>query len=120
MSELQQLLINNKAKIIYISDVLADSPYFEAVQYFGNKGFFHALYPLEQVQIKPRMILKLQYMDAMSYHSVEPELILDDAIAENWINKLSKPKQLKARNLYQSKSWRRGEYLKALLSAIKG
>ena len=46
VSELQQLLINNKAKIIYISDVLADSPYFEAVQYFGNKGFFHALYPL--------------------------------------------------------------------------
>jgi hypothetical protein len=120
VSELQQLLINNKAKIIYISDVLADSPYFEAVQYFGNKGFFHALYPLEQVQIKPRMILKLQYMDAIDYHSVEPELILDDAIAENWINKLSKPKQSKARNLYQSKSWRRGEYLKALLSAIQG
>jgi hypothetical protein len=54
-------------------------------------------------------------MDAMDYHSVEPELILEDALATNWINKLSKTKQSRAKNLYQSKTWRRGEYLMALL-----
>jgi hypothetical protein len=115
ISELQQLLVKHKGKIIYVSDVLADSPYFEAVQYFGMKGFFHDLYPLDKVQIKPRKIHKLQYMDAMDYHSVEPELILEDAVATNWINKLSKTKQSRARILYQSKAWRRGEYLMALL-----
>ena len=112
--ELQSLLLKNKAKIIYVSDVDADSPYFEAVQYFGNKGFFHDLYPLEQVNIKPRTIHKLQYMDAMEYHNIEPERVLDESLAKNWIKKLPTTHQAKAAALYQNQSWKRGEFLKAL------
>ncbi len=112
--ELQSLLLKNKAKIIYVSDVDADSPYFEAVQYFGNKGFFHDLYPLDVVNIKPRTIHKLQYMDAMEYHNIEPEKPLEMSLATHWIQKLPVAQQAQARQLTQLKSWKRGEFLNAL------
>lgn len=112
--ELQSLLLKQKSKLIYISDIEAQSLYFEAAQYFGMKGFFHDLYPLADIQIKPRVIHKLQYSDAMSYHNIEPEKNLDEALAKNWIKKLPTIHQAKATTLYQSQSWKRGEFLKAL------
>ncbi len=112
--ELQSLLLKNKAKIIYVSDVDADSPYFEAVQYFGNIGFFHDLYPLEQVQIKPRTIHKLQYMDAMEYHNIHPEKPLEESLANTWIQQLPASQQAKAMALHKSKRWNRGAFLTAL------
>jgi ribulose 1,5-bisphosphate synthetase/thiazole synthase len=114
VTELQSLLLKNKAKIIYVSDVDANSPYFEAVQYFGAKGFFHALYPLEQVSIKPRIIHKIQYMDAMEYHNVEPEKNLEDTLAKTWIQQLPASQQTKATELYKSENWNRGAFLTAL------
>lgn len=112
--ELQSLLLKQKSKLIYISDIDEQSPYFEAAQYFGMKGFFHDLYPLAEIQIKPRVIHKLQYSDAMSYHNIEPEKTLDEALAKNWIKKLPTTHQSKATTLYQNQSWKRGEFLKAL------
>jgi hypothetical protein len=114
IQELQSLLLKNKVKLIYVSDVEYDSPYFEAVQYFGSKGFFHDLYPLEQVQIKPRTVHKLQYMDAMEYHNVEPEKFLEAVLAKNWILQLHTLQQAKAKELYESKRWNRGDFLMAL------
>jgi hypothetical protein len=114
IQELQSLLLKNKVKLIYVSDVEYDSPYFEAVQYFGSKGFFHDLYPLEQVQIKPRTVHKLQYMDAMEYHNVEPEKSLEAVLAKNWILQLPTLQQAKAKELYESKRWNRGDFLMAL------
>ncbi|NBB21881.1 FAD-dependent oxidoreductase [Runella sp. CRIBMP] len=114
VQELQSLLLKNKAKIIYVSDVDADSPYFEAVQYFGAKGFFHELYPLEQVQIKPRTVHKLQYMDAIDYHNLESEKVLEEILALHWIRKLPDGQQADAKKLYQSKLWKRGEFLNNL------
>ncbi len=114
VQELQSLLLKNKAKIIYVSDVEANSPYFEAVQYFGAKGFFHDLFPLELVTIKPRAVHKLQYMDAMEYHNIEPEKQLEESLASRWIRKLPASKQAKAKQLFQSKPWKRGEFLLAL------
>jgi hypothetical protein len=114
VQELQSLLLKNKAKLIYVSDVEYDSPYFEAVQYFGIKGFFHHLYPLENVQIKPRTVHKLQYMDAMEYHNVEPEKSLEAVLAKNWILQLPTLQQAKAKELYESKRWNRGAFLMAL------
>lgn len=112
--ELQSLLLKNKAKIIYVSDANVDSPYFEAVQYFGNKGFFHDLVSLNDVIIKPRVVHKLQYMDAMDYHYVEPEKRLDENLAKTWIRKLPIVQQPKAMNMFAGKSWKRGEFLQSL------
>ena len=113
---LQALLVKNKAKLIYVSDVAPDSPYFEAVQHFGLKGFFHDLYPLETVNLVPQKILKLQYRDAIPYHNLEPEKLLDAALAQNWIGKLPVAKRAEASKLYNTQSWRRGEFLVALLT----
>jgi hypothetical protein len=55
-------------------------------------------------------------MDAMEYHSVEPENVLDNTLANKWISKLSLSQQNKAKILYNSKNWKRGEFLNALLS----
>jgi hypothetical protein len=41
VTQLQLLLHNLGAKTFYASDVDADSTFFEAVQYFGNRGLFH-------------------------------------------------------------------------------
>jgi len=117
--ELQSILLKNKAKIIYVSDVSADSPYFEAVQYFGNKSFFHDLYPLESVSIKPRKIHKLQYMDAMEYHDMKPKEILDADLAQKWISKLYPNEQTIAKKLVTQKQWTRGEFLNALYTQLK-
>lgn len=118
VASLQALLLKNKAKIIYVSDVNEDSPYFEAVQYFGTKGFFHDLYPLEQINLVPIPILKLQYRNAALYHGMEPEKLLDQTLATAWIKKLPGPQQAIANQLYQSKSWNRGEFLRALYLKI--
>ena len=111
---LQRLLLKNKAKLIYVSDVATDSPYFEAVQYFGMMGFFHDLHPLETVNLVPQKILKLQYREAIPYHSLEPEKLLEESWAKNCISKLPVAKQAAASALYRSRLWRRGEFLVAL------
>ena len=114
VAELQSLLLKKGAKIIYVSDVEADSPYFEAVQYFGAKGFFHDLYAPEEVSLRSVPVLKLQYSGPMLYHDVEPEKVLDSKLAERWMTKLPAGQQAQARQLYATKSWTRGELLNAL------
>lgn len=111
---LQALLVKKRAKLIYVSDVEADSPYFEALQYFGTQGFFHDLYPLEQVNLTSLPILKLQYRAAAQYHHLEPEKPLDAHLAQQWYRKLPATQQAKAQHLADSKAWTRGEFLQAL------
>jgi hypothetical protein len=111
---LQSLLVKKGAKLIYVSDVAADSPYFEAVQHFGLRGFFHDLYPLSKVNLVPVAILKLQYREAALYHTLEPVKELDESLAKNWIRKLPKEQQAAATQLYGSGNWTRGNYLNAL------
>lgn len=111
---LQALLIKNKAKLIYVSDVGAESPYFEAIQQLGIRGFFHDLYPLETINLVPQKILKLQYRDAALYHAVEPEKKLDQELGEHWIGKLSSLHQAKAQQLLAQKTWTRGQFLSEL------
>ncbi|GAB2567252.1 FAD-dependent oxidoreductase [Spirosoma areae] len=116
VGDLQALLRKNKAQLIYVNDVGADSPYFEAVQYFGGKGFFHDLYPLEEINLVPLKIIKLQYRDAALYHGIEPQKPLDETLAKNWISKLPAPKRAGATQLYASRNWNRGEFLNALFA----
>jgi len=114
VAELQKLLRQHKAKMIYVSDVEADSPYFEAVQFFGTKGFFHDLYPLNAVNIKPRTVYKLQYMSPVDYHALEPEKPLDNELAKSWISQLPSDQKSSAQKLFTSKEWTRGSFLNAI------
>ncbi|WP_428666975.1 FAD-dependent oxidoreductase [Runella sp.] len=119
VAELQSGLIKKGAKIIYVSDVEAESPYFEAVQYYGSKGFFHDLYAPEDVNLIPLKVLKLQYRNASLYHNIDPEKSLDPALAARWIKKLPLKDQAPTTQFYQSKSWKRGEFLNALYAKNK-
>ncbi len=114
VADLQSLLLKKGAKIIYVSDVEADSPYFEAVQYFGAKGFFHDLYAPEDVSLRSVPVLKIQYSGPMLYHDVMPDEKLDSDLAKSWIDKLSVDKRSSATQLLATKSWKRGEFLLTL------
>ena len=116
VATLQALLLKKGAKIIYVSDVEAESSYFDSVQYFGSKGFFHDLYSPDEVSLRSVPILKLQYSGPMLYHDVQPEKGLDQPLAKNWIARLPKTQQTTARQLFSSKDWTRGEFLNALYS----
>ncbi len=116
VAELQALLLKKDGKLIYVSDVEADSPYFEAVQYFGAKGFLHDIYSPDEVSLRPVPILKLQYSGPMLYHDVQPEMVLDQSLAEKWIAKLPRNEQGSARQLFSSKAYTRGGFLNALYS----
>lgn len=119
VSELQSLLLKKGGKIIYVSDVDADSPYFQAIQYFGSKGFFHNLYPLDEVNLRSVPVLKLQYSGPMLHHDVEPERVLDSNLAKSWIGELPDAKQSAALKLLPTKTWKRGEFLLALFQILK-
>ena len=114
VSDLQNLLISNKAKLIYVSDVDADKTYFKAVQYFGLKGFYHDLYKLEDINLLPLKVHKLQYRDASMYHNIEPEKTLDAKLADHWIDKLPSAKQKQAKQIFTSKVWTRAGFLNAI------
>ena len=79
-----------------------------------QKAFFHDLYSLQQVNLVPLPIIKLQYRSAALYHNIEPEKNLDKSLANHWIEKIPSKQQLNAAKLYQSKTWTRGEFLSAL------
>jgi hypothetical protein len=53
-------------------------------------------------------------MDSMEYHNVEPEKFLEAVLAKNWILQLHTLQQAKAKELYESKRWNRGDFLMAL------
>lgn len=116
VAELQALLLKKDGKLIYVSDIEADSPYFEAVQYFGSKGFFHDLYSPNEVSLRSIPVLKLQYSGPMLYHDVQPEMVLDQPLAEKWIAKLPRNEQGSARQLFSSKAYTRGGFLNAIYS----
>ncbi len=118
VTDLQALLLKKGAKIIYVSDVEYNSPYFQAVQYFGAKGFFHDLYPLDEVNLRSVPVLKLQYSGPMLYHDVEPDKELDSDLAKSWIARLPNDKQSSALQLLPRKPWKRGEFLLALFQII--
>ncbi len=116
VADLQSLLLKKGAKIVYVSDVEADSPYFQAIQYFGAKGFLHDLYSPQEVSLRSVPVLKLQYSGPMLYHGVEPEKTLDSKLAERWLARIAARQRAQAQQLFTTRSWTRGEFLNALFT----
>ena len=114
IADIQSILLKRGGKLIYISDVEADSPYFEATQYYGTKGFFHDLYHLHEMVLKPRVIHKLQYRDASQYHDFQPNTVLTKTLANSWIKQLPPTEREDAQRKLSAKSWTRGEFLNEL------
>ena len=68
-ARIQELLHEAGASTIYFSDVLPGHPQYRLAQFFGTRGFFHGLAPLEQIRLEPlRKRFGLQYSHAIPHH----------------------------------------------------
>jgi len=82
---LQKLLHERNARTVYVADVPDDSPYFRAVQHFGNRGFLHALPEATEGTWQPaKYRFSLHYTHAMPHHEVRPDAPLDAALLTRW------------------------------------
>jgi hypothetical protein len=90
VTQLQLLLHNLGAKTFYASDVDADSPFFEAVQYFGNRGLFHntQLIASGTNYDAPVSLAGTQWSDAFKYHDIQPDLVLTGEVEAWWRGQL--------------------------------
>ncbi len=89
VSLLQIKLHELEAKTFYVSDVHPSSPYFKAVQFLGNRGFFQHLYKAEDASGKKREGLPAppqnKWSTAFPYHDVKPEKQMTARLAEYWM-----------------------------------
>jgi hypothetical protein len=81
---LQTRLHEAGAKTFYTSDVPPSSPYFYAVQFLGNRGFFQHLYP-DSLQARVGEHIVKYTWQAFIYHDVMPEALLDEELKNEWV-----------------------------------
>ncbi len=116
----QTRLHNADAKTFYVSDVPPSSPYFHAVQFLGNRGFFQHLYPDSLQADVGEHIIKYTWQ-AFTYHDVMPEVPLTDELKAEWI-RLSQEKfgmEMKDKAIeIAAVSETRGEFLKAFYEKV--
>jgi len=81
---LQTRLHDAGAKTFYVSDVPPASPYFHAVQFLGNRGFFQHLYP-DSLQARVGGHIVKYTWQAFTYHDVMPEAPLGEDLKSKWV-----------------------------------
>ena len=117
INQLQDRLHDLGALTFYTSDVPPGSPYFKAVQYFGNLGLFQDLYDPDKVKDLYKRPEKLsdsnenQWTEAFPYHDIQPEKRIETALAEKWITRLD---IMDEKLIKQARRMNRGEFLNRL------
>jgi hypothetical protein len=93
VAKVQQLLHEHGAKTTYISDVAADSKYFEAAQWLGLRGFMHDLYVLDSLEMRGAETYKslrgTQYAAAYPFHALQPTRPAPPELAEAWAARIT-------------------------------
>ena len=120
IDQLQNTLHKAGAITVYTSDVLPDSPYFKAVQYFGTQGYFHHLPEYSDVPYVGRGKkgdLLGQWIEAYPYHAISPEQKMTTALAEAWLRKAEVSSE--AADFTSGASLTRGEFLEKLYSILQ-
>lgn len=93
VSRLQKRLHELGAITTYFSDISPDSPFFRVAQYFGNQGYFHAIKKVEDVTFSwPESSHRLG-SPAYPNHQADLGEIIDEDIANKWLNMLSNETQ---------------------------
>lgn len=89
-TQLQLLLHGLGAKTFYASDVDADSPHFEAVQFFGNRGLFHntQLIASDTRYDAPVSLGGTQWSHSFRYHDIQPDRVLTEEVETWWRQQL--------------------------------
>ena len=118
ITELQRKLHQRGAYTFYTSDVTPESPYFEAIQFLGNRGLFQDMYPVDKMP--KRKFVKLsdmaQWTEAYPLHDVKPEITMDNAMAEKWMKKLNIENQNLLNN---APEMTRGDFLNELCNIYR-
>jgi len=78
IEQLQKRLHDKNALTFYTKDIPPSSPYFLAVQYFGNRGLFHNL-----KNNRPELS-----RERLPHHFILPEEPLKDSLKNEWIDYL--------------------------------
>lgn len=118
VEKLQDRLHELGAITFYTSDVPSGSPYFKAVQYFGNRSLFQDLYDPDKVA--PARLKGLgpmvQWTEAIPYHDIQPEKKMNIELAEKWMKRMSTTDNSL---LKKASDMSRGEFLAELYKRTK-
>ena len=121
VADLQTRLHDAGAKTFYVSDVPPESPYFHAVQFFGNRGFFQHLYP-DSLQARVGEHIIRYTWQAFTYHDAMPEAPLEEDLKAEWIqlteDKFGADRKAKAITIADSVETR-GGFLKQLYEEVR-
>lgn len=84
--DIQELLHQKGAITIYFSDVLPDSPYFKATQYFGQKGFFTQVPSIDTTHFEDHLkFIQGQFTAAFPHHYVFPNQKMSLELMNHWL-----------------------------------
>jgi hypothetical protein len=110
IASLQRLLHQQKQATIYTSDIPADSPLFEAVQWAGLRGLLSDVVDYRTARLTPlKSRFGTQYSFAHPLHAVEPEKPLSGELARRWKARLPCASEVSAET--------RGEFLRSAFRA---
>jgi len=83
VASLQNRLHEAGAITFYTSDVKPSSPYFKAVQFLGNRGFFQQLYP-DTLKADVGAHITKYVREAFTFHDISPEKKLSGTDKRTW------------------------------------
>jgi hypothetical protein len=95
-------------------------PLFRPIQFFGTLGFFHNLIDPSEAEDWTQGRSTGQWNLRMPYHALEPERLVDEKLAQDWLNKANEigiqpaltPEEVINRNL------NRGDLLEILFELL--
>lgn len=117
VTQLQKNLHQKGAITFYTSDVRPDNPCFEAVQFLGNRGVFQNLYYPKSIALGGFKKLgdNVQWMKARTYLDIQPDRIITEKLANEWLVKLNIQKEKK---IHVSKGMTRCEFIIAVYDIL--
>ncbi len=108
VGEIQELLLRDRAALIYTSDVAPGAQRFAAVQRLGLRGFLH---DIAEEHPEPFGVLQkrhgLQYAWPFPHHGLRADMALDDALRRRWLERLT----AEERGRIPARALTRGEFV---------
>jgi hypothetical protein len=112
VDDVQQLLLRDRAAILYTSDVSPGSARFAAVQKLGLRGFLH---DIAELHAEPFGVLQkrfgLQHTWPFPHHALRADAPLDAELRQRWLSRLTTEERAKI----PARPLTRGEFIDLLM-----
>lgn len=117
--ELQSRLHAQGAATIHVSDIPRTSPHFAAVQWIGSLGGLHGLEGPPKHPAARGKTIEGQYFEAFVGHAFQPELPIEDAVWNRWVELLPANARSRAKGVSMpGKQLTRGQCLQKLYDFV--